>query len=175
MDIAEAIETTDNQTFTVKLKKGYKFHDGTEVKAKNFVDAWNFTNYSPNAFTHNGFGYFFASIEGYDRMQSADPDEDGPKVAPAPEAKEFSGLKVIDDYTFEIKMSEKFAALRSTSVTPPSRRCPTRSSRTPRPSVTSRSARARTSSTRTQGSAATTLEVHRRTRASSRATSTSSR
>ena len=33
-DIAESIETTDNQNFTVKLKQGYKFHDGTEVKAE---------------------------------------------------------------------------------------------------------------------------------------------
>ena len=41
LDIAESIETNDNQNFTVKLKTGYKFHDGTEVKAKNFVDAWN--------------------------------------------------------------------------------------------------------------------------------------
>ena len=41
-DIAESIETTDNQTFTIKIKKGYKFSDGTEVKAKNFVDAWNY-------------------------------------------------------------------------------------------------------------------------------------
>ena len=49
-DIAESIETEDNQTFTVKLKKGYKFHDGTEVKAKNFVDAWNYAAYGPNAF-----------------------------------------------------------------------------------------------------------------------------
>ena len=47
-DIAESIETKDNQTFTVKLKPGYKFHDGTEVKAKNFVDAWNYTAYGPN-------------------------------------------------------------------------------------------------------------------------------
>ena len=48
-DIAESIETTDNQNFTVKLKPGYKFHDGTEVKAKNFVDAWNYAAYGPNA------------------------------------------------------------------------------------------------------------------------------
>ena len=47
-DIAESIETDDNQNFTVKIKKGYKFHDGTEVKAKNFVDAWNYTAFGPN-------------------------------------------------------------------------------------------------------------------------------
>ncbi len=48
-DIAESINTDDNQTFTVKLVKGYKFHDGTEVKSKNFVDAWNYAAYGPNA------------------------------------------------------------------------------------------------------------------------------
>ena len=47
-DIAESIETSDNKTFTVKLKP-YKFHDGTDVKAKNFVDAWNYTAYGPTA------------------------------------------------------------------------------------------------------------------------------
>jgi oligopeptide transport system substrate-binding protein len=41
LDIAESIETKDNQTFTVKLKPGYKFHDGCEVKAKYFVEAWS--------------------------------------------------------------------------------------------------------------------------------------
>jgi oligopeptide transport system substrate-binding protein len=46
-EIAESIETTDNKVFTVKLKP-YKFHDGTEVTAKSFVDAWNYTAYGPN-------------------------------------------------------------------------------------------------------------------------------
>ena len=44
-DIAQSIDTKDNQNFTVKLKPGYKFSDGTEVKAKNFVDAWNYSAY----------------------------------------------------------------------------------------------------------------------------------
>ena len=50
-DIAESIETTDNKNFTVKLKPGYKFHDGTEVKAKNFVDAWK--NWRDSACGHH--------------------------------------------------------------------------------------------------------------------------
>jgi oligopeptide transport system substrate-binding protein len=48
LDIAESIDTKDNQNFTVKLKQGYKFQDGTEVKAKNFVDAWNWDAYGQN-------------------------------------------------------------------------------------------------------------------------------
>ena len=66
LDIAESIETKDNQTFTVKLKPGYKFHDGTEVKAKNFVDAWNWNAYGPNG---NLNAYFFEPIAGYDDLQ----------------------------------------------------------------------------------------------------------
>ena len=46
-DIAASIETSDNKLFTVKLKP-YKFQDGTDVKAKNFVDSWNYTAYGPN-------------------------------------------------------------------------------------------------------------------------------
>ena len=109
MDIAESIETSDNQNFTVKLKKGYKFHDGTEVKAKNFVDAWNYTAYGPNA----QYGsYFYEPIEGYADLQSEDPDgEEGPQKAPAPNAKEMSGLKIVDDYSFTIKTANKVSNL----------------------------------------------------------------
>jgi len=57
LDIAQSIETTDNQNFTVKLNP-YKFQDGTDVKAKNFVDAWNYAAYGPNA---QGGGYFMGT------------------------------------------------------------------------------------------------------------------
>ena len=47
-NIAESIESPseDNQHWTIKLKDGWTFHDGTPVKAKNFVDAWNWGAYS---------------------------------------------------------------------------------------------------------------------------------
>jgi oligopeptide transport system substrate-binding protein len=109
MDIAESIETTDNQNFTVKLKKDYKFQDGTVVKAKNFVDAWNYTAYGPNAQLGS---YFFEPIEGYADLQSEDPDgPDGPQKAPEPKAKEMTGLKVVDDNTFTIKTAAKVSNL----------------------------------------------------------------
>ncbi len=96
-DIAESIETTDNENFTVKIKKGYMFSDGTEVKAKNFVDAWNYTAYGPNG---QGGSYFFTPIEGYDKVSASDS-----------KTKELSGLKVVDDYTFTIKTSEPVSNL----------------------------------------------------------------
>ena len=72
-DIAESIETTDNKTFTVKLKP-YKFQDGTDVKAKNFVDAWNYTAYGPNG---QAGSYFYAPVAGYADVQCPDADVQG--------------------------------------------------------------------------------------------------
>jgi oligopeptide transport system substrate-binding protein len=101
-DIAESIETSDNKNFTVKLKP-YKFHDGTEVKAKNFVDAWNYTAYGPNGQANS---YFFAPVAGYAETQCADAD-----CKQAPKAKTMTGLKVVDDKTFTIKTSEAVSNL----------------------------------------------------------------
>ena len=93
----------------MKLKKGHKFHDGTEVKAKNFVDAWNYAAYGPNA---QGGGYFMGPIEGYADVQCAGADEPRrPVRGLQPKAKEMTGLKVVDDYTFTIKTTEKVSNL----------------------------------------------------------------
>jgi oligopeptide transport system substrate-binding protein len=102
-DIAEKIDMTDNQNFTVTLKKGYKFHDGTEVKAKNFVDAWNYAAYGPSA---QSSGYFMEPIEGFADMQCADE-----KCGTKPKADKLTGLAVKDDYTFTIKTTEKVSNL----------------------------------------------------------------
>ncbi|MFC0503402.1 peptide ABC transporter substrate-binding protein [Micromonospora costi] len=99
--VAESIETQDSKVYTIKIKKGLKFHDGSEVKAANFTKAWNWAAYSPNGAQNSSF---FADIQGFDDVQSEDPDGDGPKPAPEPKAKEMSGLKVVDDYTFEVTL-----------------------------------------------------------------------
>ncbi len=109
-DIAESIETSDNQNFTVKLVHGYKFQDGTEVKAKNFVDAWNYAAYGPNA---QSSGYFMEPIEGYGDTQCTGPADAADPCAGdgVPKSKEMTGLKVVDDYTFTIATSEKVSNL----------------------------------------------------------------
>ncbi|SIQ10121.1 peptide ABC transporter substrate-binding protein [Micromonospora avicenniae] len=99
--VAESIETTDSKVYTIKIKKGLKFHDGTEVKAANFTKAWNWAAYSPNGAQNSSF---FADIQGFADVQSEDPDGEGPQKAPEPKAKEMSGLKVVDDYTFEVTL-----------------------------------------------------------------------
>lgn len=100
MDIAESIETSDNQNFTIKLKRDYKFSDGTVVKSKNFVDAWNYA--VANALQNE---YFFAPIQGYNDVK---PPADNKAKA---KATAMSGLKAVDDTTFTIKTSEKVSNL----------------------------------------------------------------
>ncbi|MFD6069465.1 ABC transporter substrate-binding protein, partial [Amycolatopsis lurida] len=78
--MAESITTTDSKVFDIKIKKGWKFHDGTEVKAKNFVDAWNYSANGKNGMQNASF---FEQIQGYDEISAKEPA-----------VKEMSGLKV---------------------------------------------------------------------------------
>ncbi|MFJ3333983.1 ABC transporter substrate-binding protein [Streptomyces sp. NPDC086766] len=91
---AQSVDTKDSKTFTVKLKPGWKFHDGTPVTAESYVKAWNWAANPANKQTNS---FWFADIQGYD------------DVAPAkgkPKATEMSGLKVVDDNTFTITLSK---------------------------------------------------------------------
>jgi oligopeptide transport system substrate-binding protein len=102
MAMAESIESSDNTVWTIKLKPGNTFHDGTPVTADSFVKAWNWAAYGPNVQEAN---YFFAPIKGYEDMNPADPDGDGKKKAPTPKAKELTGLKVVSDTEFTVTLS----------------------------------------------------------------------
>ena len=86
-DMAESITVDDAQNLTVKLKKGQKFTDGTEVQAHNFIEAWNYGAKLSNAQLNS---YFFEDIEGF----SYDADSD------------LTGLKEVDDYTFTIALNK---------------------------------------------------------------------
>ena len=103
--VAESIESEDNVTWTITLNDGWTFHDGTPVNAESFVNAWNYTAYSPNAY---GGSYFFSNVEGYDDLQ-APVDEATGEPTGEPAAKELSGLEVVDDLVFEVTLTSPFA------------------------------------------------------------------
>ncbi len=90
-EVAESIESEDNVTWTVTLKD-WSFSDGSPVTAQSFVDAWNFGAYAPNAQLNS---YFFYPIEGFDEAQAEEN--------PTPE---MSGLEVVDEKTFTIKLKQ---------------------------------------------------------------------
>jgi oligopeptide transport system substrate-binding protein len=107
---AESITSDDNKVWTVKLKDGFTFSNGEPVVADNYINAWNYGAYGPNA---QGAAYFFERIDGYAAMQSKDPDGDGPQKAPTPKANTLSGLKKVDDLTFTITLSAPFSGWKS--------------------------------------------------------------
>src|SRR5699024_2265387 len=82
MEVAESIESEDNLTWTITLKDGWTFSDGSPVTANSFVDAWNYGADPENAQLN---AYFFNPIEG--------TDEEGIST----EGDTLSGLEVIDD------------------------------------------------------------------------------
>jgi oligopeptide transport system substrate-binding protein len=69
MDAAESIESDDNKLWTIKLKEGQTFTDGTPVTAESFTKAWNWAAQFSNA---QSASYFFDNISGY----SAEADSD---------------------------------------------------------------------------------------------------
>ncbi|MFN2525355.1 MAG: ABC transporter substrate-binding protein [Actinomycetota bacterium] len=95
--MAESIESDDQKVWTVTIKDGWTFHNGEPVTAESFVDAWNWASYAPNKQLNS---YFFANVEGYDDLN---PAEGKPKT------EEMSGLKVIDETTFEVTLSDEFS------------------------------------------------------------------
>jgi oligopeptide transport system substrate-binding protein len=93
--VAESIETHDSTVFTIKLKSGWTFHDGTPVTASSFVDAWNYTAYGPN---HMQAASFLSHIKGFPEVNAPDS-----VLAQLP------GLTVVDDLTFVVTLSAPFS------------------------------------------------------------------
>ncbi|HEX6329674.1 MAG TPA: ABC transporter substrate-binding protein [Actinomycetota bacterium] len=99
--VAESIESDDQVNWTVTLREGWTFHDGTPVTAQSFVDAWNWGAYGPNGAGNNYFfGPFGVNIVGYDALNPAEGD---------PETEEMSGLQVVDDRTFTVELGAPFS------------------------------------------------------------------
>lgn len=87
-ELAEDISSDDNVTWTIKLKQGKKFSDGSEVKAKNFVDAWILVGAEKQDSV-----FFFEPVKGYD-----DGEEGNHDLA--------QGIKQVDDYTFTVELKQ---------------------------------------------------------------------
>jgi oligopeptide transport system substrate-binding protein len=103
--VAESIESEDNTTWTVTLKDGWTFHDGTDVNAQSFVDAWNYTAASANAQEGSSF---FNKVAGYEDVQAPVDPVTEEITGPAP-ATEMSGLEVVDDLNFTVTLNAPFA------------------------------------------------------------------
>ncbi|MFD7303669.1 ABC transporter substrate-binding protein [Streptomyces pharetrae] len=100
--LAEKIETTDQQNFTITVKDGWTFSNGEKVTAKSFVDAWNYGAALKN---NQRNAYFFSYIQGYDKVHP----EKGEQSADT-----LSGLKVTGERTFTVALAQKWSTFPDT-------------------------------------------------------------
>jgi peptide/nickel transport system substrate-binding protein/oligopeptide transport system substrate-binding protein len=96
---AESIDSPDSRVWTIRLKDGYTFHNGEKVTADNYIDAWNYGAYAPNAQRNS---YLFSRIAGYADVQSQQP-----------RAKTLAGLRKVDDLAFTVTLSQPFSEFRA--------------------------------------------------------------
>ena len=93
-EMAESITPNEDSTmFTIKIKDGWKFTDGTPVTAESFTKAWS---YAANATNGMKNSWCYSAIKGYDELQTEGVASDA----------QLSGLKVIDDHTFTAEMNQ---------------------------------------------------------------------
>ncbi len=105
-EIAESIESDDNITWTITLKDGWTFHDGTPITSNSFVDAWNWAALGENGALSS---YFLEPIEGFADLQG-EFDEEGAYIEGSATAEEMSGLEVVDDRTFTVTLTSPQSA-----------------------------------------------------------------
>ncbi|TDD18562.1 ABC transporter substrate-binding protein [Nonomuraea diastatica] len=101
-EAAESVTTEDSKVWTIKLKSGYTWHDGTAVTAADYARAWNYAALQDNAMSAS---YFFGRIDGYEDVH--------PGEGKKPTAKEMKGLKVVDDLTLEVTLAAPFSQFKT--------------------------------------------------------------
>lgn len=91
---AESWEISDDYlTYTFKLRKDAKWTNGEPVTAHDYVFAWKTLLLNPKA----GYNYVLTILE------------NGPAVKAGEKQPEELGVKAIDDYTFEVKITQPYA------------------------------------------------------------------
>ena len=85
-EVASSIETKDNQHYTITLKPGWTFSDGSPVTSDSFIKAWKFGALLSNAQLGSSF---------FERIKGFSYDEDS----------ELTGLTKVDDLTFTVELN----------------------------------------------------------------------
>lgn len=83
----------DGLTWTFILREGAKFHNGREVVAQDFK--YSFERIADPE-TASAAAWMLNKLEGFEAFQNGEADE-------------ITGIKVVDDYTLELKLSAPFA------------------------------------------------------------------
>lgn len=86
-------------TYTIKIKEGMKFSDGSAITAKNYIIG-TLSNSTPVAIAAGGTGKAGNTLVGYNAFHAYDGTGD---------AVYFKGIKLLDDYTFSVTIEKDYA------------------------------------------------------------------
>lgn len=90
---AESITPNDDASqYTVTLRDGVQFSDGTPITADTYAKSWSF---AANAANGQLGAAIFSTIKGYDELQDPKVDKDA----------QLSGLKVVDERTLQVTLN----------------------------------------------------------------------
>lgn len=95
LSAASAITSRDQVHWTITLKEGMTFHDGSPVTADSFIGAWNWVAYGPNLQSN---GAFLARVVGYPALQGRKP-----------KVRALRGLRRIDEQRFTVQLVRPFS------------------------------------------------------------------
>ncbi len=115
-EVPTSVKNADGTlTYTIKVRNDMKFSDGTAINAKNFI-AGVLANSTDVAVAAGGTGTSGLNFVGYDAFKAYDGTNDGADVKDEKgenlgykASKYFSGLKLIDDYTFAVTLAADYA------------------------------------------------------------------
>ncbi len=112
--LAETPTSTINEdgtlTYTIKLNKDLVFSDGSAINAKNYV-ASILANSTEVGVAAGGSGNSGLQLVGFNEFKAYVGNNDGADVADKDykASKYFSGIKLIDDYTFSVTFQADYA------------------------------------------------------------------
>ncbi|BDR53192.1 ABC transporter substrate-binding protein [Bombiscardovia nodaiensis] len=93
-EVAKEIKPNADMTqYKITLNSGWKFSDGSPVTAQSFTKAWSWGANINNAQLASSF---YGVIKGFDELQAKGVDPNA----------QLSGLKVIDDHTFTVDLTD---------------------------------------------------------------------
>lgn len=94
--VAARVESIDARRWEIELKPDWQFHDGSEVTASSFVDAWNLAAQGASA---QADAHLFEPIVGFDEVNC-------PELGCEPESETMAGLRVVDELTLSVVLRE---------------------------------------------------------------------
>lgn len=94
--VAAEVDSLDGRRWVIELKPDWRFHDGTELTASSFVDAWNL---AARATSGQASSHLFEPILGFD-------DVNCPQPGCEPVSQTMTGLTALDERTVEVVLRE---------------------------------------------------------------------